>query len=652
MENYRVQIDNDNWFSVDSKIIESGTEVVRIINLRSIKGFIGGESFDLSDNQLKKLIMDYLTYSNNVELLNIYSRKFNGFNWFEIYNDVEFLIKQFENDHPVYTGCSKTNENSELLENIKNSEKFDSSKISSDIKGKNNLLIPNKLYENMNVNLPKFQKLNLDDMKFIPIWYINGSRTSRAEYTELFTTFEILIHILSKRFITFKSQLLSISSTEIQYATEKGYGIERYLKIEKESLAELLLHKDKKIDELTKINKELLAISQRLDKSNQELINKVDSLKLDNQNLINQNNDLKQDNQNLNNKVDGLKLDNQEIKQKLDDHKQVLDVVAENVTQMTENMFNNQTEFEDSIINNFPKNYISTRSTDELFILLNRASLNDEIHKNYEGIGPDDIILDSISCQKRDKSSNLSKHEFDSARDKIVFKSKHGNSLDFNKFVQDHKDLIEPLNDRIKTNNKYIRKFIIKEYNLELLRQELLKIINQSNNPRKELIEINNKSIQQVVDPLKNISNAVSKIQTSNEETKINLDLMIQKITNQINKKFEELNNKIDKNTEDLKIVKQNTELILEQQVTINEFKQIFGDVVVEVFKNHKYRTINKGEKYMKYPSYESRGKPVKEEFLTIDDLLHARFRSSDGKTTIVINKDLINKIKKMMNGN
>lgn len=251
MENYRVQIDNDNWFSVDSKIIESGTEVVRIINLRSIKGFIGGESFDLKDTQLKKLIMDYLTYSNNVELLNIYSRKFNGFNWFEIYNDFEFLIKQFENDHPVYTGCSKIDQNSELLENIKNSEKFDASKISSEIKGKNNLLIPTKLYDNMNHNLPKFQKLELEQMKFIPLWYINGSRTSRAEFTELFTTFEILIHILSKRFITFKSQLLSISSTEIQYATEKGYGIERYLKIEKESLAELLLHKDKKIDELT-----------------------------------------------------------------------------------------------------------------------------------------------------------------------------------------------------------------------------------------------------------------------------------------------------------------------------------------------------------------------------------------------------------------
>ena len=650
MENYRVQIDKDNWFSVDSRIIEFQNETVRIINLRSIRGFIG-ENFDLSsDDQLKKIIHDYLTYSNNVELLNIYSRKYNGFNWFEIYNDIEFLIKQFENQHAVYTACSKSDQNSELLENINNSEKIDSTKISSEIKGKNNLLIPNKLYENMNLSLPKFQKIDLSACKFIPIWYINGSRTSRAEFTELFTTFEILIHILSKRFISFKSQLLSISSTGIQYATETGYGIERYLKIEKESLAELVLHKDKKIDELTKINKELLVITQRLDKSNQDLNNKNDKL-LSELSVLNAKNDyLINQNNNLNQNVNNLKHDNEEIKQKLDDHKQVLDVVTINVAQISENVFNNQTKIKDSINNNFPNNYISTCSTHEVFILLNRASLNKEIHKNYEGIGPDDIILDSISCQMRDRLINLGKHEFDSAIDQIVFESDHGNSLDFNKFVQDHKELIESLNDRIKTNNKYIRKFIIKKYNLELLTQELLRIINESNNPRKELLEINNNSIEQVVNPLKNISNAVSKIQISNEESKINLDLLIQKFNNQINKKFEELNNKIDKNTEELKIVKQNTELIIEQQVTINEFKQIFGeDVVVEVFKNHKYRTVNEGEKFMKYPSYESKWKPVKEEFLTKDDIIHARFRSSDGKS-IVINKDIINQFKNIMN--
>ena len=68
-----------------------------------------------------------------------------------------------------------------------------------------------------------------------------GSRTSSAEFTELYTTFEILIHILSKRFISFKSQLLSISSTEIQNATARGYELNDYSQMKKNSLKQLLL---------------------------------------------------------------------------------------------------------------------------------------------------------------------------------------------------------------------------------------------------------------------------------------------------------------------------------------------------------------------------------------------------------------------------
>ena len=82
MEKYTVQINKDNYFTVDSKIIESKGQIVRVVNLRSINGFIG-EKFDLSDNKLKEIIYNYLRSLNNIELLNIYSRKLNGFNWFE-----------------------------------------------------------------------------------------------------------------------------------------------------------------------------------------------------------------------------------------------------------------------------------------------------------------------------------------------------------------------------------------------------------------------------------------------------------------------------------------------------------------------------------------------------------------------------------------
>ena len=41
MEKYTIQINKDNYFTVDSKIIESKGQIVRVVNLRSINGFIG-----------------------------------------------------------------------------------------------------------------------------------------------------------------------------------------------------------------------------------------------------------------------------------------------------------------------------------------------------------------------------------------------------------------------------------------------------------------------------------------------------------------------------------------------------------------------------------------------------------------------------------
>ena len=84
MQKYTVHLDKNNYFSVDSKIIEFKEETVRIVNLRSINGFIG-ENFNLSDTKLKDIIMKYLRFSNNVELLNIYSRKYNHYNWLQHY---------------------------------------------------------------------------------------------------------------------------------------------------------------------------------------------------------------------------------------------------------------------------------------------------------------------------------------------------------------------------------------------------------------------------------------------------------------------------------------------------------------------------------------------------------------------------------------
>lgn len=185
MQKYTVQINKDNYFSVDSKIIESGGEIVRIVNLRSISGVIG-EKFDLSDPKLKEIIHHYLVHSNNIELLNIYSRKLNGYNWFEIYVNQESSEKQAQNEHVTYVTCSKSNEKTELSEYIKISNELDESKINPELKDKMNHIIPSKLYENLNPQIPKFQKkINLESIDFV--------------------TFLFLIHKFQRRFIIDKS---------------------------------------------------------------------------------------------------------------------------------------------------------------------------------------------------------------------------------------------------------------------------------------------------------------------------------------------------------------------------------------------------------------------------------------------------------------
>ena len=582
METYTVHIDNNNWFSVDSKVIEFEKQTVRLVNLRSIKGFIG-ESFDLSDNKLKELIKRYLIYSSNVELLNIYSRKYNGHNWFEIYTSQENSEKQAENHHGVITPCSKLDQFYELSDYIQISNEFDDSKFMNNLKGSNGLLIPSKLYEKMNPQLPMFQKIDINSVKFIPLWYINSSLRSRAEFTELYTTFEILIHILSKRFITFKSELLSISSTGIQLSEAKGYTVSDYLKLEKDSLAELLIQKDKKIDDFNKLMKEVREEMRDLKLTINNQSNKISDLKQSNDSLTSEitglrvsNIDLKQSNDSLTSEIAGFKASNDNLTYEVQDLKSRLNNVAENVSIISSTVVDNQNEMGYHINKCLPDNYILTGYTDEVFILINRLSLNKEIREKFKGLGSDYIILDSVSCQLRDRESNLNKHKYNKKEDKNVFESDHGNSLDFNKFVQNHKDIIRPLNDVVDTDGKYIRKFIIKETNLEELTKELTKIVGESNNPKDELMTINKNSAETIANPLSKILESIQEVKIENEKSKLEIKDQITKLHEKVDSNHQEIKNEL----EDIK----------NRYVTKEILEKIFKCLPNQIYFNHRYR--------------------------------------------------------------
>ena len=113
-------------------------------------------------------------------------------------------------------------------------------------------LSPQAFMNHLHKGVQPYVKLSPNDFSYFPIWYINGPRTSKADLCELYCPLEVIIHILSKRFVQFKAKLLTLASTDIQLATEKGEKLDDYTSLRKHQLIEACHAKDDKIDGLIK----------------------------------------------------------------------------------------------------------------------------------------------------------------------------------------------------------------------------------------------------------------------------------------------------------------------------------------------------------------------------------------------------------------
>lgn len=222
MEKFNFQIDKDNFFTVESKLISINDKLIRIIDLYSIEGIIDeiGEigkftKFDISDPQLKFIIENYLYDPINIKFINQISRKINGFDWFEINDEIKDL------NHNLYLS---------------------------------------KLYENNRKMITEISKNNL---KIIPIWYLNGS-------VSLFTTFEILTDILSKRFILFKLKSIENQFNHSNQISKINKNIEMIFDEVKKIRSEI---NEKSINK--RINKNILLILEieKLNKKIKSIVN-------------------------------------------------------------------------------------------------------------------------------------------------------------------------------------------------------------------------------------------------------------------------------------------------------------------------------------------------------------------------------------------
>ena len=203
--------------------------------------------------------------------------------------------------------------------------------------------------------------------------------------------------------------------------------------------------------------------------------------------------------------------------------------------------------------------------------------------------------------------------------------------------IQKFNEKFNEINKKLDKNNEEINERInvIQEEN-RINNEEINNKLDKNNekiNTIQEETKINNEKINNKLD--QNNEKINEKINIIQEETKIN---------------NEKLNEKIDQSIQETKTIQKNIEVILNKYVSKRLFMYLFGDVTVEIFKNHKYRTIKEGHNtLMKYPIIESRGIVLKEEYLTARDLLHARFRTEDGNQ-ISPNQKIINKLKNMIN--
>ena len=301
---YQVQLNDSSIFKFNGFRLNNEL----FADIRSISGKIGDIEFN---KEIFKDILDhFLRYSNNIELINILSRKLNKYNYFEVYNG---KVPKLEIDDIIGKDEPRSHDLGIYLASIKQNSK------------NNRHLIPTAVISHIHNGIELYKPLDFENIDFYPIWYINGNKFSSS--CELYCHFSILIHILSKVFVEFKSQILQLSSSEIQIAQLYGETVEERLTKSntflKNELVKLKDENAKQRDQINELNRNLVQAhrdNEHLRESNDRLnlnldraqtaldiaINRIETLNETNTNLTTRVEELNTTNTNLNRHIEEL----------------------------------------------------------------------------------------------------------------------------------------------------------------------------------------------------------------------------------------------------------------------------------------------------------------------------------------------------------
>lgn len=193
----RFDLSDKDYFYVNSLIFHDPMKdkAVRFVDLYSLYGYVHGYNFDYSSPFVMKEIYRYLKYQNNVELINVLSRKLNGYNYFEIYDKSkktkEFSVDELTNDF----------EHGYLPEHTFNEKCL-----------RKNGKVVSMISYYRNITIPNYIRINLNEFRFYPIMYMNHNPFGKEHTKEFICHFKVLCHILSKIFPSFRYRLLSLHS--------------------------------------------------------------------------------------------------------------------------------------------------------------------------------------------------------------------------------------------------------------------------------------------------------------------------------------------------------------------------------------------------------------------------------------------------------
>ena len=134
-----------------------------------------------------------------------------------------------------------------------------------------NQLIPNKLYEYLNAFIDCEKHYNLEEFECFPVWFQNSN-------SELYCTIEIVLHILSKRFSMFKTNILRLYDADRNHYDNIESKLDEILKMNKYMRNELQVIKSKKHSAKTRKMETEMNAQNEIDKLKAEVSTMKDFL--------------------------------------------------------------------------------------------------------------------------------------------------------------------------------------------------------------------------------------------------------------------------------------------------------------------------------------------------------------------------------------